>query len=135
MSDTHQAAVLAQVQSSLTEGVLAGQSNYADASTISDFVQDMEGYLTHGAAGSNYADAFLGSYQEAWTAIPTGANEAIVTFTVTNTTDLNSLVHPEVLTHGRITSIDGLAPDIIPGDPSAFQPQTQTFTWQETVEY
>jgi hypothetical protein len=38
---------------------------------LSQFLTDMEGYFTGGMHGSNFADAFLGSYSETWSATPT----------------------------------------------------------------
>jgi hypothetical protein len=147
MTDPHQAEVMAQVSSYLDEGKLQGTLNYSDPTSPSSFIRDLEGFFTDGGSGSNDADAFLGSYEERWDATAIGNNEANVNFTVTNTTDLNSLVHPGFwITHAEESlglpttsneniSIDGLAPYLIPGDQNAFSPQKQTLTWQETVTY
>jgi hypothetical protein len=103
----------------------------------------MHGYFSHGTAptGSDYADSFLGSYSEQWWVIPYGNGIATAYFKVTNTTDLNSLLHPEVTTGGVWQSVDGARPEFafaasLGGlDMRAFTPQTQQFQWQEQVQY
>lgn len=110
MRDPHQRAVLAQVRGDLAQGRYTGYNNYADPHTIAQFIKDMTGYVTHGRHGSNYADAFLGSYNEQWWAIPNGNGTATAYFEVTNTTDLNSLFHPGKLTFGLIKSVDWAPP-------------------------
>jgi RHS repeat-associated protein len=158
MQDPHQAAVIKQIQADLPNGIYTNSLAYRDKPTVGDFIKDMNGYLSGGAHGSNYADAFLGSYSEKWWAIPTGPDTAMAYFQVTNETDLNSLVHPEKWTDGHITSIDDLnglfslgsmilnglgwraLPEVNPApEPlvpwEAFAPQYQTFQWQEPISY
>jgi len=140
MSDPHQQDVLARVRFGLLNGVDFGEDDYHDPSTDPAFIHDIIlGYLPKSLLGNFYdADAFLGSYQESWTAIPQGDCTAEVSFLVTNTTDLNSFAHPEVITHNIIRNIDKWAPWIglaLLGDKNAFRPQHQTFVWTESVSY
>jgi hypothetical protein len=50
---------------------------------------------------------------------------------------LNSFAHPEIISGGLIRSIDAIAPGLGVAaifDPWAFRPQTQTFTWNKTIQ-
>ena len=92
------------------------------------------------AANRDDADAFLGSYNEHWWLIPNGEGECSTSgtayFRVTNVTNLNSFVHPEVTTGGLLRSINGIAPwlgTLAAADPFAFRPQTQTFQWARQI--
>jgi hypothetical protein len=122
-------------------GPYAGIADYVDPTTPGSFGKDMEGYFTDGtdSSGSNYADAFLGSYKERWWAIPNGNGTATAYFRVRNETDLNAFAHPEYFTGGGIRSIDGAQPEIdtavAPADPWAFSPQYETFEWQVPIGY
>ena len=138
MRDGNQASTIAAIERDLgSGGPYTGTHNYVDPHTVAAFERDMKGYLTQGTdpSGSNYADAYLGSYQERWWAIPSGGDTATAYFRVTNKTDLNSFFHPEILTGGAIISVDGAHSLFAPLDPWGFTPQYQTFQWQVTIQY
>lgn len=161
MHDPFQAIVIADAKHALeTGGKLSGSEPYIDPSTIAAFRRDVKGFLTGGTdpSGSNYADAFLGAYKEEWWAIPRNGNTAAVYFKVTNTTDLNSFLHPTITTEGAFRSVDGGRHFVGPAmdsfalgvlsigeggsaaplgalgllDPASYAPQEQTFEWQES---
>lgn len=134
-------------------GVHMGTHDYRDPKSLLQVAKDLLGSFTDGRIGSNPADGFLGSYTLGWVALPTSDHAAIVYFTAQNTTDLNSVFHPEYITHGLIRSVDGMQPflhraaqDLV-GTPSGiglelFSPfpgsektMIQTVQWQQAVSY
>jgi hypothetical protein len=129
---------------------ISGSSNYVDTTghvgtDISHLVNDGKGALSGGRAGNNFADSFLGSYSESWTAVYRGPHTATVYFTATNETNLNSLAHPaETFKYGPyMTPILGPVGFIMPFFKSVSMPwdagpvsqTTQTFQWAATVPY
>lgn len=126
--DSHQKEVIAQARSGLEKGQYQGRSPYRDPTTVHAYARDGMGYLSGGTHGSNYADAFLGSYDERWTAIPVSGDRATLYLEVTNTTHFDSLLHPAKLTGGLIKSTDGVMNNYYP-------PMTQEVEWQEEISY
>jgi RHS repeat-associated protein len=137
------------VQPDLQCGIYVNSNDYSDPKT--HIFGDIAGAFTDGRlpGSTDPAVGFLGSYNLTWAAVPTSEKKAQVFFTVTNETDLNSLIHPEFFTFGGIRSIDGIRPIIgglfgaLTGGPilgalgawRAFHPTTQKIQWQETVSY
>jgi RHS repeat-associated protein len=132
------------VKSDLQCGVFANSNDYLDPKT--HIVGDILGAFTDGRlpGTTDPAVGFLGSYSLDWVAVPTSEKSATVFFTVTNKTDLNSLIHPEFFTFGKVRSVDGARPEFaflfgpIPGGlftAIGFRPTTQKIQWQENVGY
>ncbi|MEU7413442.1 RHS repeat-associated core domain-containing protein [Streptomyces sp. NPDC042638] len=78
-------------------GLSSGSTAYQDPHTPAQFLRDYAGYVSHGRLGSNYAEAFLGSYMLSWSTTPVGDGVAVAHFTVTNVTSMNSVFHPEIV--------------------------------------
>lgn len=137
MHDSHQTDVLSKVVNSLNKcpPQLTGSDPYSDPTTFTAFEHDMERFFSGTFTGNPFvADSFLGSYDESWVAqdasqYPGYAGYWAVGFTVTNSTTLDSFIHPEKWDQA-VHDIDWLAPllgSVFFGDPYAFQPQHQTF--------
>jgi RHS repeat-associated protein len=123
---------------------ISGDSNYIDTTghietDVEHLGEDVLGVLSGGHFQHKYADNFLGSYEESWTAVYRGPHTATVYFTATNQTNLNSFFHPE-----ETSKYLGLPPPpgtnfpapiqsmSLPYDAGPVSQTTQTFQWQAT---
>jgi RHS repeat-associated protein len=130
----------------------SGSTSYQDPKW--HIILDIPGAFTDGRIGSDPAEGFLGSFGLTWAAVPISEKKATVFFTVKNTTDLNSLVHPEFISKFAlgpfswfspplVRSIDGARPEFAfffgPFGPlsafTSYRAMNQTIQWQETIGY
>lgn len=102
--------VYAKVEDSGFDGDLSrfgGKHAYADPK--SNIGNDVLGMVTSGAMGSEYPDAFMGSYDEAYQVVRVDKKSRSVTvaFAVYNETDTQSLTHgPKILSRAKPNTVN-----------------------------
>ena len=132
----HIEATMGVVSSKIGEGIYSGRSNYSLSGIegVGLFLKDYSSLITGGRTG-NLATTYLGSYQLSWDVLSISGNEALVSFSIDNSSTIQSLLRPPLIGYKKWwqNSIGSYLNNQFSSGPMS--KTTQSFNWIETISW